>query len=66
MTTRQLLEHKVLGNQVGLHPLITLISMYVGLKVFGVFGLVFAPVALVIGVAFYKMGAVTKTIEGNS
>ncbi|MEW9123084.1 MAG: sporulation integral membrane protein YtvI [Thermotaleaceae bacterium] len=66
MTIRQMLEPKVLGNQIGLHPLITLISMYVGLKVFGVFGLIFGPVALVIGLAFYKMGAVTKTTEGNS
>ena len=65
MTIRQLLEPKVLGNQIGLHPLITLISMYVGLKVFGVFGLIFGPVALVIGLAFYKMGANSKTAEEN-
>jgi sporulation integral membrane protein YtvI len=45
---RQLLEPKVLGQQIGLHPLLVLMGIYVGLKVFGIFGLFIGPVLLVI------------------
>lgn len=45
---RQFLEPKIVGKSVGLHPLLALISMYVGLKLFGVIGLFGFPIALVI------------------
>lgn len=40
---RQLIEPKIVGNSIGVHPLATLISMYAGLKLFGFIGLVGAP-----------------------
>lgn len=55
MTIRQLLEPKVLGKQIGIHPLLTLVSMYVGLKTLGVLGLIIGPVAVVIVMAYYKI-----------
>lgn len=45
---RQFLEPKVLGSQIGLHPLLTLMSIYVGLKVFGVLGFIIGPMILVV------------------
>ena len=49
LLTRQLLEPKILGGQIGIHPLITLISIYVGLRVFGFFGIFIGPcIAIVI------------------
>jgi sporulation integral membrane protein YtvI len=45
---RQILEPKIVGDQIGLHPLITLISMYIGLNIFGVFGLFIGPVSVII------------------
>lgn len=45
---RQFLEPKIVGKSVGLHPLLALVSMYVGLKLFGVVGLFGFPIALVI------------------
>ena len=45
---RQFLEPKIVGKSVGLHPLLALVSMYVGLKLFGVLGLFGFPIALVI------------------
>ena len=45
---RQFLEPKIVGKSVGLHPLLALVSMYVGLKLFGVAGLFGFPIALVI------------------
>lgn len=45
---RQIMEAKVMGNKVGLTPLETLISMYVGLKLFGLLGFILGPIGLLI------------------
>lgn len=52
--TRQLIEPKILSSSVGTKPLPTLISLYVGLKVLGVFGLILGPITLVILTAFNR------------
>ncbi len=44
---RQLLEPKVLGKQIGVHPLFTLAGMYIGLKIWGVAGMFVGPLAIV-------------------
>lgn len=36
---RQFLEPKIVSNQIGIHPIFTLIAMYTGFKVIGVLGL---------------------------
>lgn len=46
--SRQLLEPKVLGYQIGIHPLITLMSIYAGLMLFGVVGLLVGPMTAII------------------
>jgi sporulation integral membrane protein YtvI len=40
---RQVLEPKLIGEGLGLHPLLSLISMYAGLRLFGVWGMILAP-----------------------
>lgn len=45
---RQIMEPKIVGSQIGLHPLVTLLSMYVGLKFFGVLGMFIGPISLII------------------
>lgn len=40
---RQILEPKLIGEGLGLHPLLSLISMYAGLRLFGVWGMILAP-----------------------
>jgi predicted PurR-regulated permease PerM len=45
---RNILEPKLVGKQIGLHPLVMLMCMYVGLKLFGFIGLFVLPVAVVI------------------
>ena len=42
---RQVLEPKLIGDGLGLHPLLSLISMYAGLRLFGVWGMILAPLA---------------------
>ncbi|CAH1222524.1 Sodium-lithium/proton antiporter [Paenibacillus plantiphilus] len=54
LVARQILEPKVLASSVGLDPLSTLIAMFVGLKLFGVLGLIIGPVSLVILDAFNR------------
>ena len=45
---RNILEPKIIGNQVGTSPIITLIFMYIGLKLFGVIGLIVLPMLVII------------------
>jgi predicted PurR-regulated permease PerM len=40
---RQILEPRILGAGMGVHPLLMLMSMYGGLRLFGIFGMLGAP-----------------------
>ncbi len=40
---RQAIEPKILGSSLGISPLFTLISMFAGYRLFGVFGMIFLP-----------------------
>lgn len=46
--TRQILEPKIIGHHIGLHPLVTLASMYIGLSLFGFLGLFIGPISVII------------------
>ena len=43
---RNYVEPKIVGTQLGLHPIITLVSMFVGLRIFGFWGLFGLPVGI--------------------
>ena len=43
---RNIIEPKIIGGQLGLHPVVTLISMFVGVDFFGVIGLFGFPILL--------------------
>lgn len=58
ITSRQILEPKILGDQIGLYPLVTLMAMYIGLQIFGVFGMILGPVTVLIIVNLHKSGIV--------
>ncbi len=45
---REIMEAKLMGEQVGLSPLETLITMYVGLQLFGIPGFLLGPVGLLL------------------
>ncbi|NLI93279.1 MAG: sporulation integral membrane protein YtvI [Peptococcaceae bacterium] len=57
---RQILEPKILAQGIGIHPLPTLISIYVGLNLFGVSGLIIGPAIIVIYEALRKAGFFPK------
>ena len=46
---RQVSEPRIVGETIGLHPLLTLVGMYVGFRIFGIVGMLLAP-ALIIAV----------------
>ncbi|GAA0680840.1 hypothetical protein GCM10008903_11340 [Clostridium cadaveris] len=45
---RNILEPKIVGAQVGMHPIVMLICMFVGVKVFGFIGLFILPAIAII------------------
>ena len=61
---RQLSEPKIVGKNLDLHPLLTLIFIYVGYSLFGVLGIVVLPiVAVSIGV-YLKKNAAAEVAKG--
>lgn len=55
---RNVIEPKIVGQHVGLHPIVTLLSMVVGTFVFGPVGLLVLPVALAIAVSMNDAGVI--------
>lgn len=51
---RQVMEPKVLSSSIGIDPLLTLISLFVGYKLIGFLGLIAGPIILVILTALHK------------
>ncbi len=45
---RNIIEPKIIGDQVGLPPLLTLIAMFLGLQTFGLVGLFAFPIVLIV------------------
>ena len=52
--TRQIMEPKILSTQIGLHPLLTLMGIFLGFKLFGVVGLIIGPASMLIIVTFVQ------------
>lgn len=62
---RNAVEPKLVGQQIGLHPLATLVAMVVGLKLAGLAGMLLLPISLV---AFMRMrgGAQQEAVHAES
>jgi len=58
LAIRRIVEPKVMGVQMGLSPLTTLISMYIGLKLFGLFGFIIGPVVSIIFTSARELGII--------
>lgn len=63
LVQRKVLEPKIMGNGVGLSPLATLISMYIGLKLMGFIGFFIGPIILLIIVTFIESGAIKMNFK---
>ena len=54
IVVRNILEPRIVGRQIGVHPLAMLLSMYVGLKIFGFIGIFVLPIVLLAAKGFYE------------
>jgi sporulation integral membrane protein YtvI len=63
---RQVLQPKILGNQMGAHPLASLMAIFIGFRVFGLFGLIIGPVLLMIFVAIMETEGDTECTAQRS
>lgn len=59
---REVMEPKLIGVRIGISTLTSLICMYVGLKLFGILGFLFGPVAFLVGKEMYQV--IWKECEG--
>ena len=46
--TRQIIEPHIIGKRTGLHPLVTVIALYIGFNVMGFFGMILFPFIMII------------------
>lgn len=58
--TREFLEPKLIGEKVGVFPIGILFSVYVGVKLFGIFGIIKGPLALITIYEVYRYMMWTK------
>lgn len=52
---RSFLEPRFLGKQMGLHPLLTLLSLYAGFRLFGILGMVLFPIGVIMVKQLYDL-----------
>ena len=55
---RNVLEPRIIGGQVGLPPIVALVSMYLGLKLFGFLGLFALPILVILLVRLQQAGLI--------
>lgn len=65
---RNIIEPKIVGRQVGLHPLLALIAMFVGTKLFGIIGLFLLPLtlAIVLPLLRERFGSERETVDDTN
>lgn len=56
---RQYIEPKIVGNSLGVHPIVTLMGLYFGLKLFGFMGMFLVPLTIMTLKAFNDAGRIS-------
>lgn len=60
---RQFVEPKIVSKNIGMHPIMTLMAMYVGYRTFSIGGMILGPLALVFTVSLYRAGVFDSFIK---
>ena len=60
---RRVAEPKFVGDQTGLSPILSLISIYVGMRLAGVLGMILGPVACMVLLSVVRLGIFRPTAE---
>lgn len=63
---RRVGEPKVVGDQTGLHPLVSLLTIYVGMRLAGVLGMIFGPVLAIMVRNLWQAGMFRDTVADLS
>lgn len=61
---RQTIEPKLVSSKIGLHPILTLMSMYIGYRTFSIGGMIVGPLTLMLIISFYRAGVFNPLIGG--
>lgn len=56
LVVRNVIEPKIIGGQVGMHPLITLLTIFIGFRLLGVVGMFVLPIVTIVLIQLYKRG----------
>lgn len=59
VVSRELLEPKLIGEKMGIFPLYILISIYAGLKLYGLGGVIFGPLSFILIKEIYQSGYIS-------
>jgi len=62
LAMRQYLEPRLVSQKIGTHPLFTLMSIFIGLRIWGFVGVILGPAILIIGINLYKEGMFKKLL----
>lgn len=63
VTTRSILEPRLIGKQMGIDPLVTLFSLYLGFRLWGVMGMVLAPLTAATAIRLAGLGPAIQNDE---
>lgn len=58
--TRSILEPRMVGRQLGLNPLLTLVALYIGYRLWGILGMILAPVLTITILEIWSMATAGK------
>ena len=59
-TVRQLSEAKIVGKNIGVHPLATLVAIYLGIQIFGLSGVFIGPAVVIVLRAVFRADILTS------
>jgi len=70
LVVRQLIEPRVVASQIGVYPLLTLLAMYTGVRLIGLFGVIVGSIVLIIAKnvleQFYKEGTLKDVFDNKA
>ena len=58
IVVRNIIEPKIIGKQVGLPPIVTLMAMYLGLNTIGLLGMICFPIMIIIVAKLQEAGLI--------
>ena len=65
LLVKNIIEPKIIGKQIGLHPLISLIALFIGFKLFGFIGIFALPLAVMLLWKMYERGIISLILDNR-